>query len=113
MPFLVIAVEGLARCDALREAAATLCRRWTTFRRHAALVAPGGASAVLWPGRWASSARRSRSGSFPGVTETMPIAVYLTLETDLDGAIVLSLLLLVVSVGILASLRDRWVNASS
>jgi molybdate transport system permease protein len=39
----------------------------------------------------------------------MPLAVYLALEQDLDAAIVLSLLLLVVSVGILAALRDKWV----
>jgi len=38
--------------------------------------------------------------------------VYQTLEGgDLDGAIVLSLMLLVVSVTILASLRDRWITS--
>ena len=52
------------------------------------------------------------AGSFPGTTRTMPVAVYLTLETDLDGAIVLSLVLLLVSVGILVSLRDRWVSSA-
>jgi molybdate transport system permease protein len=40
----------------------------------------------------------------------MPIAVYLALETDLDSALVLSLILLAVSVTILASLRDRWLT---
>jgi molybdate transport system permease protein len=40
----------------------------------------------------------------------MPLAVYLALETDLDAAIVLSLVLLAVSVVILASLRDRWIT---
>jgi molybdate transport system permease protein len=51
------------------------------------------------------------AGNFPGRTQTMPLAVYLALEQDLDAAIVLSLLLLVVSIGILAALRDRWVAA--
>jgi molybdate transport system permease protein len=41
----------------------------------------------------------------------MPLAVYLALEQDLQAAIVLSLLLLVVSVAILASLRDRWITS--
>ena len=50
------------------------------------------------------------AGSFPGVTRTMPIAVYLALETDPEPAIVLSLVLLVVSVVVLASLRDRWLT---
>ena len=39
----------------------------------------------------------------------MPLAVYLALETDLQAAIVLSLILLTVSVGTLAALRDKWI----
>jgi molybdate transport system permease protein len=42
----------------------------------------------------------------------MPIAVYLALEQDVDAAIVLSLVLLVVSVVILVALRDRWLSAA-
>jgi molybdate transport system permease protein len=41
----------------------------------------------------------------------MPLAVYLALETDLEAAIVLSLILLTVSVVILAALRDRWITS--
>ena len=48
------------------------------------------------------------AGNFPGRTQTMPLAVYLALQTDLEAAIVLSLILLAVSVIVLASLRDRW-----
>jgi len=41
----------------------------------------------------------------------MPIAVYSALEAgDTDGAIVLSLVLLVASVVVLVSLRDRWLT---
>lgn len=51
------------------------------------------------------------AGNLPGRTQTLPLAVYSTLQTDLDGAIVLSTLLLVVSLLILALLhaygRDR------
>ena len=43
----------------------------------------------------------------------MPLAVYLALEQDLDAAIVLSLVLLVVSVAILAGLRDRWLGGGT
>jgi molybdate transport system permease protein len=42
----------------------------------------------------------------------MPLAVYLALEQDLDAAIVLSLVLLVVSVAILVALRDRWLGGA-
>ena len=53
------------------------------------------------------------AGSFPGVTRTMPIEVYLALETDPDRAVVLSLLLLAVSVAVLVGLRDRWLTGGA
>jgi molybdate transport system permease protein len=119
MPFLVIAVEGALRGSDTRyeEAAATLgAGRWTTFRRVTLpLVAPGlAAGAVLC---WARAlgefgATITFAGNFPGRTQTMPLAVYLALENDLQAAIVLSLILLIVSVAILASLRDRWVPSA-
>ena len=119
MPFLVIAVEGALRgADArYEEAAATLgASRWVTFTRVTLpLVAPGVvAGAVLC---WARAlgefgATITFAGNFPGRTQTMPLAVYLALETDLDAAIVLSLILLAVSIGILATLREKWVSAS-
>jgi molybdate transport system permease protein len=117
MPFLVIAVEGALRGADTRyeEAAATLgAGRLTTFTHVTLpLVAPGvAAGAVLC---WARAlgefgATITFAGNFPGRTQTMPLAVYLALETDLDAAIVLSLILLTVSVVILAALRDRWIS---
>nr|WP_189180457.1 ABC transporter permease [Microbispora rosea] len=119
MPFLVIAVEGALRAADQRyeEAAATLgASRWTVFRRVTLpMVAPGVlAGAVLC---WARAlgefgATITFAGNFPGRTQTMPLAVYLALETDPDAAIVLSLALLAVSVIILAALRDRWVGTA-
>jgi molybdate transport system permease protein len=118
MPFLVIAVEGALRGadNRYEEAAATLgAGRWTTFHRVTLpLVAPGiVAGAVLC---WARAlgefgATITFAGNYPGRTQTMPMKVYLALETDVQAAIVLSLILLVVSVAILASLRDRWLAA--
>ncbi|MGA5305025.1 ABC transporter permease [Nucisporomicrobium flavum] len=119
MPFLVISVEGALRAADARyeEAAATLgAGRWTAFRRVTLpLIAPGvAAGAVLC---WARAlgefgATITFAGNFPGRTQTMPLAVYLALEQDLDAAIVLSLVLLAVSVLILAGLRDRWLGTS-
>ena len=116
MPFLVIAVEGALRGADTRyeEAAATLgAGRWTTFTHVTLpLVAPGvAAGAVLC---WARAlgefgATITFAGNFPGRTQTMPLAVYLALEVDLQSAIVLSLVMLTVSVAILASLRDKWI----
>jgi molybdate transport system permease protein len=117
MPFLVIAVEGALRGADRRfeEAAATLgASRWLIFRRVTLpLIAPGiTAGAVLCFARALGEfgATITFAGSFPGVTRTMPIAVYLALETDPEAAIVLSLVLLAVAVLVLASLRDRWIT---
>nr|WP_226900494.1 molybdate ABC transporter permease subunit [Nonomuraea phyllanthi] len=119
MPFLVVSVEGALRAADQRfeEAAATLgASRWTAFRRVTLpLIMPGVvAGAVLC---WARAlgefgATITFAGNFPGTTRTMPLAVYLALETEPEAAIVLSLVLLAVSVVILASLRDRWVSAA-
>ncbi|SMD24288.1 molybdate transport system permease protein [Kibdelosporangium aridum] len=118
MPFLVIAVEGALRGADPRfeEAASTLgASRWTAFRRITLpTVAPGiAAGAVLC---WARAlgefgATITFAGNYPGTTQTMPLAVYLALEQDPDSATVLSLVLLVVSIAILVSLRDRWIGA--
>jgi molybdate transport system permease protein len=117
MPFLVISVEGALRAADTRfeDAAATLgADRWTTFRRVTLpLVAPGvAAGSVLC---WARAlgefgATITFAGNFPGTTQTMPLAVYLALQRDPDAAIVLSLVLLVVSLGTLLLLRDRWLG---
>jgi molybdate transport system permease protein len=52
------------------------------------------------------------AGNLPGQTQTMPLAVYLALETNPDAAILLSLVLLAVSLAVLIGLRDRWLGAS-
>jgi molybdate transport system permease protein len=46
------------------------------------------------------------AGNLPGVTQTMPLAVYIALQSDLDAAVVLSVLLLVMSFGLLFGLRS-------
>jgi molybdate transport system permease protein len=45
------------------------------------------------------------AGNFPGTTQTMPIAVYIASESDLDKSIALSVVLLAVSFAILLALR--------
>jgi molybdate transport system permease protein len=119
MPFLVITVEaGLRGMDVrFEDAARTLgARRWTVlWRVTLPLVRPSlVAGAVLC---WARAlgefgATITFAGNFPGRTQTMPLAVYLALETNPDAAIVLSLVLLAVSLLVLIGLRDRWLGAS-
>ncbi|MFJ8041860.1 ABC transporter permease [Kitasatospora sp. NPDC096147] len=117
MPFLVISVEGALRAADPRyeEAAATLgASRLTAFRRVTLpLIAPGvAAGAVL---AWARAlgefgATITFAGNFPGKTQTMPLAVYLAMESEPAAAIALSLVLLAVSIAVLAGLRGRWMS---
>nr|WP_240497232.1 molybdate ABC transporter permease subunit [Streptomyces hirsutus] len=119
MPFLVISVEGTLRAADRRyeEAAATLgASRFTAFRRVTLpLIAPGiAAGSVL---AWARAlgefgATITFAGNFPDRTQTMPLAVYLALQSDPEAAIALSVVLLAVSIAVLAGLRDRWMTAS-
>lgn len=118
MPFLVISVEGALRGVDRRyeEAAATLgADRTTVFTRVTLpMVLPGvGAGAVLC---WARAlgefgATITFAGNFPGTTRTMPLAVYMAMQRDPETAVVLSLLLLLVSLVVLVTLRERWVSA--
>ncbi len=117
MPFLVLTLEGAFRTADRRfeDAAATLgASRWTTFRRITIpAIAPSlFAGAVL---AWARAlgefgATITFAGNFPGKTQTMPLAVYLALETDPNGAILLSLTLVVISFVVLFALRSRWLG---
>ncbi len=50
------------------------------------------------------------AGNLPGVTQTMPLAVYLALQTDLEAAVALSVLLLLFSIGLLAGIRGAPVR---
>ena len=50
------------------------------------------------------------AGNIAGRTRTLPLAIYLELERDQEAAIALSLVLLVVSLVVLVSLRDRWLT---
>jgi molybdate transport system permease protein len=52
------------------------------------------------------------AGSFQGRTQTMPLAIYAALESDLDAAIGLSVLLLAVSFVLLVLFR-RWLRVTN
>ena len=115
MPFLVITVEaGLRSMDRRYEdAAASLgAGRWTVFRRVTVpLIAPSlfAGAALAWARALGEfGATITFAGNIQGRTQTMPLAVYLLLESRPAGAIALSLVLLAVSIGVLVLLRDRW-----
>jgi molybdate transport system permease protein len=120
LPFLVISVEGAFRASDERydDAAATLgASRTTTFRRVTVpLALPGIVSGAVLS--WARAlgefgATITFAGNFPGTTRTMPTEVYLALQSSPDSAIALSLVLIVLSVIVLAALRERWLTGVS
>ena len=117
MPFLIITVEGaLAGSDQrYEEAAATLgASGWTTFRRITLpLIGPSvAAGSVLCFARALGEfgATITFAGNLPGTTQTMPLAVYIALETNPEAAVALALVLLAVSVMMLVALPQRWLR---
>jgi molybdate transport system permease protein len=120
MPFLVLTMEGALRQLDRRfeDAARTLgASRGYVFRRvtlpavRPALIA----GAVL---AWARAlgefgATITFAGNFPGTTQTMPLAIYLALESNPAEALVLSMVLIFVSFAVLIGLRDRWLGGTS
>jgi len=115
MPFLVLTVEGaLAGIDSRYEhAAATLgASPLTVFGRITLpMISPSlRAGAVL---AWARAlgefgATVTFAGNLQGRTQTLPLAVFVALESDRDTAVAISLVLVAVSLVVLISLRDRW-----
>lgn len=120
MPFLVVTVEsalsGRDRSD--EDAARTLgAGPWTTFRRvtmpsiRPALVA---GTVLAWARALGEfGATITFAGSLPGVTRTMPLAVYTALETEPDAALVQALVMVAISFVVLVCLRDRWWRGAS
>lgn len=119
MPFLVVTVEsGLRSMDhRYEEAAATLgAGRWTVLTRVTLpLVAPSVAAGMALA--WARAlgefgATITFAGNLPGETQTMPLAVYLALESNREAAYLLSFVLLAVSIAVLVGLRDQYLGRS-
>ena len=118
MPFLVLTVEsGFARSStAVEEAARTLgASPWYVFSR---VTVPATRSAILAGAvlTWARAlgefgATITFAGNFPGTTRTLPIATYLALETNVDDALLISMLMVILSLVILVALRGRWIGA--
>jgi molybdate transport system permease protein len=118
MPLVVLAAEaGLQSLDVrLEHAAATLGGTpGYVFRRVTLpLVAPQlAAGAVL---AWARAlgefgATITFAGNLEGRTQTLPLAVYQARETDPGGAILLSVLLVVLSVAVLVVLGGRLIRS--
>jgi molybdate transport system permease protein len=117
LPFYVLSVEGALRSagEEYDAVAATLgADRWTTFRRVTLpLALPGvlAGSALAWARSLGEfGATITFAGNYPGTTQTMPSLIYTELQNDPEVARTVSMVLLVVSIGVLALLRNRWLT---
>lgn len=120
MPFLVLAVEAAFRQSdqRLEEAARTLgagpARVFFTVALPGARSAIGAGLVLAWArslGEFGASI--TFAGSFPGRTQTVPMAVYELVSVDYRLSLVLSLVLIVLSMAVLASMRETWLGGSA
>jgi molybdate transport system permease protein len=120
MPFLVVTAEAAFRSvdRQAEEAAATLgASRAYRFRRVTLpAVAPSLAAgaALCWARALGEfGATITFAGNFPGTTQTMPLAIFVDIESGNSGiALALSFVLLAVSLAVLVALRDRWLGGT-
>lgn len=115
MPFLVITVEGALRnLDPRFEgAAATLgAGRWTVLARVTVpMIGPSLVAGLVLT--WARAfgefgATITFAGNLQGRTQTLPLAVFIALESDRDTAVALSLVMVAISLTVLVILREQW-----
>ncbi|MFF4161149.1 ABC transporter permease [Streptomyces sp. NPDC001678] len=115
MPFLVISLEGALSGlhPRYEETAASLgASPLRTFRTITLpMIAPGlfAGAALCWARALGEfGATITFAGNLPGITQTLPLQVYLLLQDDPEGATAVSLLLLAIATAVLLTLRGRW-----
>lgn len=120
LPFLVLAVESAFRQldigleDAARTLGASPIRIFFTVALPGARGSIVAGIALAWArslGEFGASI--TFAGSFPGRTQTLPMAVYELVSTDYQSSLVMSLILVVISVSVLATMRDRWLTGAA
>ncbi|MFF8956139.1 ABC transporter permease [Streptomyces sp. NPDC014894] len=120
MPFLVISLEGALRGlrPGYEETAASLgaspVRVFLTVTLP--MVAPGltAGAALTWARALGEfGATITFAGNLPGATQTLPLQVYLLLQSRPEAATSLSLLLLAIAMAVLIALRGRWIQGAS
>ena len=111
-PFFVNSARaGLEQLDPRYETAAYTLRAsplYTFWRVTLQLIRPAllSGAGLAWARALGElGATITFAGSFPGITETMPIAVYTAAESDLETAVAISVVLLAVSFAMLLALR--------
>jgi molybdate transport system permease protein len=117
-PLVVLALEAGIRSidERLELAAATMgASRWYVIRRVTLpMLGPQIAAGMVLA--WARAlgefgATITFAGNLQGRTQTVPLAVFQLLQTDPEGAVALSLMLVVVALLVIVALRARFLSA--
>jgi len=115
MPFFVVAVESAFRSinEDLEKTAETLGAsqpkiflRITLPRIFPSIIAGLALSWARALGEFGATI--TFAGNMPGETQTLPLAIFLALETKPEAALALSLVMMATSLAILIPFRDQW-----
>ena len=115
MPFFVVAVESAFRSinEDLEKTAETLGAsplkiflRITLPRIFPSIIAGLALSWARALGEFGATI--TFAGNMPGDTQTLPLAIFLALETKPEAALALSLVMIATSLAILIPFRDQW-----
>ncbi len=115
MPFFVVAVESAFRsinedfeqvAETLGASPSKIFLRITMPRILPSIIAGLALSWARALGEFGATI--TFAGNLPGETQTLPLAVFLALETNPEAALALSLVMIVTSLAILVPFRDQW-----
>ena len=115
MPFFVVAVESAFRsinedfeqvAETLGASPSKIFFRITMPRIRPSIIAGLALSWARALGEFGATI--TFAGNLPGETQTLPLAVFLALETNPEAALALSLVMIVTSLAILIPFRDQW-----
>ena len=115
LPFVVLTIEGSLRTLDPRFELAAASLGANQFHTTVKVVLPMVRSSLIAAGflAWARAlgefgATITFAGNVPGKTQTLPLAVFVAMETDQEAALVMSVVLILVSLVVLLTMRDRW-----
>ena len=117
LPFFVTTVEAALRQAGVELEEAAAVSGASPLMTFVTVTVPASRDAILAGVAlaWARAlgefgATITFAGNLAGETRTLPLEIFLALESDPESAVAVSVLLLTVSLGVLVALRGRWFN---
>ena len=115
LPFVVLTIEGSLRSLDPRFELAAASLGANEFKTTVRVVLPMVRGSLVAAGflAWARALGEygdniTFAGNIPGKTQTLPLAVFVAMETDQEAALAMSVVLILISLGVLLTMRERW-----